>query len=260
LLTSTGRSTRIRGARSSKQGYPGGAIRAGNRHDARPRRWHDTRVSTVEVSPRAPFVGRSAAWLRLARLARLLAWTSLAWLCVEGSVAVVAGIVAGSIALVGFGLDSAIEGLASFIVVWRFSGSRILSATSERRAQQLVAVSFFLLAPYVAVEALLALAVEHRAQTSWLGVGLSVGSLLICPGLGVAKRRIGTRLGSAATRGEGKQNLLCAGLAVGVLAGLLGNTFFGFWWLDPAVALVIAAAALQGGFEAWKGCGCDGCC
>ena len=217
-------------------------------------------MSTIEITRTPQTAPRSGEWLRLARLAKLLAWISLAWLCIEGSVAVVAGLVAGSIALVGFGLDSAIEGLASLIVVWRFSGSRTLSTTSERRAQQLVAVSFFLLAPYVAVEALLALAVEHHAETSWLGVALATGSLLVCPGLGVAKRRIGARLGSAATRGEGKQNLLCAGLALGVLAGLLANTLFGLWWLDPAVALVISAAAVQGGIEAWRGEGCEGCC
>jgi divalent metal cation (Fe/Co/Zn/Cd) transporter len=217
-------------------------------------------VSTIEVARATPQVSRSVEWLRLARLARLLAWISLAWLCIEGSVALAAGIVAGSIALVGFGLDSAIEGLASFIVVWRFSGERLLSSTSERRAQQLVAISFFLLAPYIAVEALIALGVEHHAETSWLGVGLAIGSLLICPGLGAAKRSIGARLDSAATRGEGKQNLLCAGLAIGVLAGLLGNTLFGLWWLDPAVALVIAAAAVQSGVEAWRGEVCADCC
>jgi divalent metal cation (Fe/Co/Zn/Cd) transporter len=217
-------------------------------------------MSILELGRTAPLTARSAEWLRLAKLAKLLAWISLAWLCIEGSVAVAAGLIAGSIALVGFGLDSAIEGLASFIVVWRFSGARTLSETSERRAQQLVALSFFLLAPYVAVEALLALVVEHHAETSWLGIGLALGSLLICPGLGVWKRRIGTQLGSAATRGEGKQNLLCAGLAVGVLAGLLGNTLFGLWWLDPAVALIISGAAIQGGAEAWRGTGCDGCC
>ena len=217
-------------------------------------------MSTLELRHSAPVVARSDGWLRLAGLAKLLAWISLGWLCVEGSVAVVAGVVAGSIALVGFGLDSAIEGLASVIVVWRFSGTRTLSATSERRAQQLVALSFFLLAPYVASEALLALVSEHHAETSWLGVGLAAGSLLICPGLGVWKRRIGTRLGSPATRGEGKQNLLCGGLAVAVLVGLLGNTLLGIWWLDPAVALTISAAAVQGGIDAWRGKNCDCCC
>ena len=216
-------------------------------------------MSTVELSRGAPAVTRPDEWLRLARLARLLAWVSLGWLCIEGSVAVAAGVVAGSIALVGFGLDSAIEGLASVIVVWRFSGTRTLSATSERRAQQLVALSFFLLAPYVASEALLALVSGHHAETSWLGVGLAAGSLLICPGLGVWKRRIGARLGSAATRGEGKQNLLCGGLAVGVLIGLLANTVLGIWWLAPAVALTVSAAAVQGGIDAWRGKNCD-CC
>lgn len=217
-------------------------------------------MTTAEIAGPTRLADGSVEWLRLARVAKLLAWASLAWLCIEGSVAVGAGVAAGSIALVGFGLDSAIEGIASLIVVWRFSGSRTLSSTSERRAQQFVAVSFFLLSPYVAAEALLALAVEHHAETSWLGVSLAVGSLLICPGVGVAKRRIGAQLGSAATRGEGKQNLLCAGLAVGVLAGLLGNTLFELWWLDPAVALVISAAAIQGGIEAWRGKSCDGCC
>jgi divalent metal cation (Fe/Co/Zn/Cd) transporter len=216
-------------------------------------------MSTVELSRGAPAVDRPDEWRRLARLARLLAWVSLGWLCIEGSVAVAAGVVAGSIALVGFGLDSAIEGLASVIVVWRFSGTRTLSATSERGAQQLVALSFFLLAPYVASEALLALVSGHHAETSWLGVGLAAGSLLICPGLGVWKRRIGARLGSAATRGEGKQNLLCGGLAVGVLIGLLANTVLGIWWLDPAVALTVSAAAVQGGIDAWRGKNCD-CC
>jgi hypothetical protein len=110
---------------------------------------------------------------------------------------------------------AAIEGLASVIVVWRFTGTRILSADSERRAQQLVAVSFFLLAPYVAVESLRTLIVEHHAETSVVGILLTTGTLAICPWLGIARQRIGAGLGSLATKGEGKENLLCAGLAVG---------------------------------------------
>jgi divalent metal cation (Fe/Co/Zn/Cd) transporter len=216
-------------------------------------------VELATVSP-APPIG-TGEWLRLARRAKLLAWTSLAWLCIEGSVAVIAGVVAGSIALIGFGLDSVIEGLASAIVIWRFSGARVLSEAAERRAQRLVAVSFFLLAPYIAAEAVRALAGSHHPEASWVGIGLAVGSLSICPWLGRAKRRLGAGLGSAATRGEGRQNLLCAYLAAGLLVGLLANALFGLWWLDPAVALVIAAAAVQGGREAWRGeaC-CDGCC
>jgi divalent metal cation (Fe/Co/Zn/Cd) transporter len=202
----------------------------------------------------------SPEWLRLARRAKLLAWTSLAWLCVEGTVAVAAGLAAGSIALVGFGLDSAIEGLASFIVIWRFSGSRMLSADAERRAQKLVAASFFLLAPYVAAEALHTLSTNHHADTSWVGIGLATGTLFICPWLGLAKRRLGTRLGSAATRGEGAQNLLCASLAVGLILGLLGNALFGLWWLDPAVAFVIAGVAIRNGRQAWRGEACCDAC
>jgi divalent metal cation (Fe/Co/Zn/Cd) transporter len=200
-------------------------------------------------------------WLRLARLARTLAWASLGWLTIEGTVGVVAGLVAGSIALVGFGLDSAIEGLASVIVVWRFTGSRTLSEHSERRAQRLVAVSFFLLAPYVALESLRTLIVEHHAETSIVGIVLTSGTLAICPWLGIAKQRIGDRLGSPATKGEGTQNLLCAGLAVGVLAGLLANTTLGIWWLDPAVGLVIAVACVLAGRQSWRGesCACTEC-
>jgi divalent metal cation (Fe/Co/Zn/Cd) transporter len=183
-------------------------------------------------------------WLRAARRARQLAYFSLAWLCFEGTATTTAGLLAGSIALIANGLDGAIEGLASVIIVWRFSGSRTLSTTSERRAQQLVALSFFLLAPYIAFEATRALLVEHHADTTWLGVGLSIGTLCVCPWLGRAKLRLGEQLGSAATAGEGRQNLICAYLAVAVLAGLLANTLFGIWWLDPLVALGIAALAI----------------
>ena len=112
----------------------------------------------------------SADWLRLARLARLLSWLTLAWMGIEGGVAIAAAVVAGSVALLGFGLDSGIEAMASVIVIWRFTGTRLVSPTSERRAQQLVAVSFFLLAPYIAFEATHALLVEHRAETTLLGI------------------------------------------------------------------------------------------
>jgi divalent metal cation (Fe/Co/Zn/Cd) transporter len=194
-----------------------------------------------------PLSAHDGDWLRLARRAKLLAWASLAWLTLEGAVGVIAGLVAGSIALIGFGLDSAIEGIASVIVVWRFTGSRTLSHHAERRAQQFVGISFFLLAPYIAVEALRTLIIEHHPETSVIGIVLTTGTLLICPRLGLAKQRLGDRLGSAATKGEGKQNLLCAGLAIGVLAGLVANTAPGVWWLDPIVALAIAVIAVREG-------------
>src|SRR5215469_4777669 len=115
----------------------------------------------------------SKSWLRLARLARLLSSLTLVWLGIEGAVGVVAGVIAGSIALVAFGLDSAIEGLASVIVIWRFTGTRTISPTAERRAQRWVAISFFLLAPYVAAEAIETLIEGAAAETSWLGIGLT---------------------------------------------------------------------------------------
>jgi divalent metal cation (Fe/Co/Zn/Cd) transporter len=194
---------------------------------------------------------------RLARRARRLSWLSLAWMTVEGAVALAAGIAAGSIALVGFGLDSAIEGFASVIIIWRFTGRRIHSAAAEHRAQRLVAVQFFLLAPYVAVESVRALAGGEHPEHSVAGILLAIGSIIVMPLLGVAKQRIADQLGSAATKGEGRQNMLCAYLAGALLVGLLGNTWFGAWWLDPAVGLLIAAVAVKEGREAWRG---EGCC
>jgi divalent metal cation (Fe/Co/Zn/Cd) transporter len=175
----------------------------------------------------------------------------------EGAVGVLAGLTAGSVALIGFGLSSAVEGMASVIVIWRFTGSRTLSETSERSAQKAVAVSFFLLAPYVAFEAIHKLVTAEHPDTSWIGVGLTAGSLVLMPLLGRAKHRLGAQLGSAATAGEGTQNILCALLAAAVLLGLLGNTLIGAWFLDPLAALLVAGIALREGTESWRG---EGCC
>jgi divalent metal cation (Fe/Co/Zn/Cd) transporter len=193
----------------------------------------------------------------LARRVKLLSWLSLAWMTVEGAVAIAAGIAAGSIALVGFGLDSAIEGFASVIIIWRFSGARVFSHAAEERAQRLVAVQFFLLAPYVGFESVRALADGEHAETSWVGIVLAIGSVVLMPVLAVAKQRLADQLGSAATAGEGRQNMLCAYLAGALLLGLLGNALLGAWWLDPAVGLLIAAVAVKEGREAWRG---EGCC
>jgi divalent metal cation (Fe/Co/Zn/Cd) transporter len=218
-------------------------------------------VSTLDLSPATrPLSAPSEEWLRAAQRARLLSWISLAWMGVEGAIALTAGILAGSIALVAFGIDSAIEGFASLVIVWRFTGSRLLSEAAERRAQKLVAFQFFLLAPYVTAEALHKLVTGERAETSWLGIALVTTSLVGMPLLGIAKRRLADTLGSVATRGEGTQNLLCAYLAGAVLVGLLGNTLFGLWWLDPVAALVVAAVAVREGVQSWRGEGCADCC
>lgn len=199
-------------------------------------------------------------WLRAARRARLLSWISLAWMGAEGALAITAGILAGSIALVGFGIDSFIEGIASLVIVWRFTGARLHSDAAERRAQRLVAIQFFVLAPYVSFEAIEKLVGGDQPRTSWLGVALTASSLAGMPMLGIAKRRLAEKLGSAATRGEGMQNILCAYLAAAVLAGLLGNTLFGLWWLDPVAALAIAAVAVKEGRASWRGEGCCASC
>jgi divalent metal cation (Fe/Co/Zn/Cd) transporter len=209
-------------------------------------------VSTPEIA-----LHGSPAYLREARKAKWLSWASLAYMVVEGVVAVAAGIVAGSIALIGFGLDSAIEGFASVVIVWRFTGWRTLSHAAEDRAQKLVAIQFLILAPYVGFESVRALLEGHHADESMVGIALAASSLVVMPWFGRAKQRIGARIGSSATASEGKQNLLCAYLAGALLVGLLGNALFGAWWLDPIIGLLIAGLAIQEGREAWRG---DACC
>ncbi len=232
-------------------------------------------VAIPEARHAAPRVDRDT-YRRLATRVKLLSWVSLAYMTLEGGIAILAGVLAGSVALVGFGLDSGVEGFASAIIVWRFTGARMFSEAAERRAQKLVAVQFFVLAPYVGFESVQALVAGERPDTSWLGIALSASSMVVMPYLGIAKQRIADRLGSAATKGEGRQNMLCAYLAGALLVGLLANALFGAWWLDPVIGLLIAGVAVKEGREAWSGEGCacaadplaglseddceDGCC
>lgn len=193
----------------------------------------------------------------LAARVRLLSWLSLIIISFEGVVGIWAGAVAGSIALIGFGLDSVIEGFASTIIIWRFTGHRVFSHDAEVRAQKLVAVQFFVLAPYVAFESVQSLLSGERADASLVGILLALMSLISMPILGIAKQRLADQLGSAATKGEGRQNMLCAYMAAALLVGLLGNALFGAWWLDPLVGLFIAGLAVKEGRDAWRG---EGCC
>jgi divalent metal cation (Fe/Co/Zn/Cd) transporter len=214
-------------------------------------------LPTLPQAPTLPRPEPSAEWLRAARRAKALSWLSLLWMGAEGAIAITAGILAGSIALIGFGIDSAIEAVASLVIVWRFTGHRLLSRTAEERAQKLVAVQFLLLAPYVAFEAVRHLVTAHETDISVLGMVLTATSLVGMPFLGIAKQRLARTLGSSATHGEGAQNLLCAYLAGAVFLGLAGNAAFGWWWLDPVAALLVAAVALREGVETWRG---EGCC
>jgi divalent metal cation (Fe/Co/Zn/Cd) transporter len=200
---------------------------------------------------------KDAGWHRAARQAVLLSWLSLAWMTLEGLAGLYAGIRAESVSLVGWALSSVVEGLASVIVIWRLTGSRTLSESSERSAQKAVAISFWLLAPYVAIQSLHDLLTGHEADESRLGLVLTAASVVVMPLLGKAKHRLGARLGSAATAGEGTQNLLCAYLAGAVLVGLAANSLFGAWWLDPLIGLAVAGVAIREGREAWNG---DDCC
>ncbi|GGS79010.1 membrane protein [Planobispora rosea] len=209
------------------------------------------RTADHDVLRRAP----GERWLRDARRARTLSLVTLAWLGAESALGIAAGLRAHSVALLGWGVWSLVEALASLIVVWRFTGSRTFSVDAEERARKAVAVSFWLLAPYLVIHVAHDLDAGHRASPSLLGMAVTAVSLLGMPALGLAKRRLGARLRSAATAGEGTQNLMCALLSAGVLAGL-GLNGAGWWWADPAMAVLLAATAVREGWKTWRGHSC----
>lgn len=194
---------------------------------------------------------------KLVKRAKLLAWIGLGWHGIEATVAIGAGILAGSIALVGFGADSLIEAVAGFVLLWRFAATRAASDEAEHRAQKLISVSFYVIAAYVGVEAVRALIGGDHPEVSYIGIVLSAVTLATMPPLAVAKARVGEQLGSSATKSEGRQNMLCAYLSAALLVGLGANALFGWWWADPVTALVIAAVAVKEGRDAWRG---ESCC
>jgi len=209
-------------------------------------------VITAPAADHGAPAGPSGAWLRAARQAKLLAWASLAWMSVEGFVGVIAGSQAHSLGVVTWAASSFVEALASLIVVWRFTGRRTLSATSEARAQKWVAASFFLLAPYFVVEAIRKLANGSDTRVTVLAVALTVSAIVLMPAFGWVKLRLGKRLGSGATAGEGIQNIMCAVQAATALVAVAGAGI-GLSFLDPIAALVIAAIALKEGRDGWRG-------
>ena len=196
----------------------------------------------------------------LVRRAKLLAWIGLGWHGVEATIAIAAGVAAGSIALIGFGADSMFESLAGIVLLWRFAGTRSSSDSAERRAQKVIAISFYVLAAYVGIEAVRTLVGADHPGVSWIGIGLSVVTLLTMPPLAIAKGRVGDRLGSSATKSEGRQNLVCAYLSAALLLGLGANAIAGWWWADPIAALVVAAVAVREGRAAWHGEACCAAC
>jgi divalent metal cation (Fe/Co/Zn/Cd) transporter len=191
---------------------------------------------------------------QLGRRAQLLAGASVAYNLIEAVIAIAAGLIAASIALIGFGLDSIVEVSSGLIILWQFRHP--LPESRERRALRLMALSFFALAAYVTVESARALLGGHEPDPSPVGIGLAAASLVIMPFLSWAQRRTGRSLGSNAVVADSIQTLLCTYLSAVLLAGLVLNATLGWSWADPVAGLVIAAVAVREGLEAWRGEGC----
>ncbi|MFG1910953.1 cation diffusion facilitator family transporter [Kribbella sp. NPDC048928] len=192
---------------------------------------------------------------RLGRRAQLLAGASVTYNVIEAVVAVSSGLVAGSVALVGFGLDSVVEVSSGLIILWQFRHP--LPESRERKALRLLAFSFFALAAYVGFESIRALVTGAHSETSTVGIGLAIASLIVMPFLSWAQRRTGKALGSNAVVADSTQTLLCTYLSAVLLVGLLLNATLGWSWADPIAGLIIAAVAVREGVEAWRG---EGCC
>lgn len=193
---------------------------------------------------------------RLGRRAQLLAAASVSYNVIEAVIAISAGLVAGSVALVGFGLDSIVEVSSGLIILWQFRHP--LPEARERTALRLMAFSFFALAGYVAFESVRALIGGHEPDASPVGIGLAAASLAIMPFLSWAQRGTGRSLGSNAVVADSTQTLLCTYLSAVLLVGLVLNATLGWSWADPIAGLVIAAVAVKEGREAWRGEGCCG--
>lgn len=202
--------------------------------------------------PPGPGPSRTAVLVRRVRL--LVAFT-IAYNVIEAAVAITAGTVAGSAALLGFGLDSVIEVSSALAVAWQFAGRD--PEAREKVALRVIAFSFFGLAAFVTFDAVTSLAAGHAADHSSLGIGIAALSLLVMPAASWIQRRTGNELGSHSAVADSKQTLLCTYMSAALLVGLLANSALGWWWADSTAALVIAALAVGEGLNAWRG---DVCC
>lgn len=192
---------------------------------------------------------------RLGRRAQLLAAASVGYNLVEAVIAIAAGLVAGSVALLGFGLDSVVEVSSGLVVLWQFRHR--LPASRERQALRLMSIAFWALAGFVLVESVRALVTGREPEASSVGIGLAVASLLVMPLLSRAQRLTGQALGSGAVVADATQTRLCAWLSAVLLLGLVLNATLGLAWADPVAGIVIALVAAREGRDAWRG---DGCC
>ncbi|WP_406498613.1 cation transporter [Streptomyces sp. NBC_00846] len=193
----------------------------------------------------------------LARRIRLLVAATITYNVIEAIVAITAGTLASSTALIGFGLDSVIEVSSAAAVAWQFSArDHAVREAREQRTLRIIAVSFLALAAYVSFDAVRALTGTGEAERSIPGIVIAALSLAIMPFLSAAQRRAGRELGSASAVADSKQTLLCTYLSAVLLLGLILNATLGWSWADPIAALVIAAIAVKEGREAWQGKGC----
>lgn len=178
-----------------------------------------------------------------------LEYASMAWMTVEAAVAITAGIIASSIALIAFGLDSVVEFAAGAIVIWQLRGG---SSQREHRAVRLIGVTFFLLAAYLVIESIRDLISQARPEASTAGLIVTAAALLVMPLLALAKQRTGQALGNQTLITDAAESKLCALTSGAALLGVGLNAWLGWWWADPAAALVIAALAVREGLEAWE--------
>ncbi|MGW3353186.1 cation transporter [Nonomuraea rubra] len=185
---------------------------------------------------------------RLVRRGLALAWLIVVWDVIEGAVAVTAGLASGSIALLGFGIDSAIEVFAASVVIWQLRGG---AHARQRPALKAIAVTFFLLAAYVTIEAVRDLVTAEQAGQSLVGIVLNIVALAAMVPVALAQGRTGRALGNPVLVAQSKETWISNYLSITVLAGLVLNALLGWWWADPIAALVIAAVAVREGWEAW---------
>ena len=190
----------------------------------------------------------------LQRRIRLIVSATIGYNLVEAVVAITAGSIASSAALIGFGLDSVIEVLSAAAVAWQFT--RRDPERWEKGTLRVIAFAFFALAAYVSVSSVFALAGQEQVQHSTLGIVITALSVVIMPFLSLAERRAGRELGSASAVADSKQTLMCTYLSAAVLVGLVANSLVGWWWADAIAGLVIAAFAIREGIEAWRGDAC----
>jgi preprotein translocase subunit SecG len=199
---------------------------------------------------------------QIVRRARRLEYFTIGWNAFEGLVAIATGVIASSISLVGFGIDSFIEVTSGSVLLWRMSvdADELRREGNERQALRILGVCFLLLAAYLSYESATDLWSGHAPQHSLPGIILACVSLIVMPLLSKAKRKVGRALGSAAMHADAKQTEFCTYLSAILLSGLLLNAFFGLWWADPAAALVMTPIIVKEGIEGLRGQICTNCC